>query len=278
MYARVVPETFSSEIGHVQREDDRASFTNEFRGASDSLIERDRPPRPLDVSRRPRRVLLATVLLAGLLGGGGWALWYWSEPIGEWIASWNPSQAPASTPEPVEPVESAQPEPEQPSEPEPPREFGVKGAPEGSSSEAPSTPSPIDTPQPQPSEPGSEPGEGLPVEPLDTSPSKAASVAIGATSVRGKVASSTVSSRLAPVDAALETCWASAAAKPETKRPASLNLRFGIKWNGRAFGIAVDGDAPESVRECVREALPSSGWPQPRDGGEATVTRSWSLE
>ena len=271
-----MPETFSSEIGHVQREDEGSSFTNEFRGASDSLIERDRPPRPLDVGRRTRRVLWTVVLLAGVLGGGGWALWYWSEPIGEWIASWNPGEEPASTTAPVEAVEPAQPEPEQPSEPEPPPVFGIKGAPEGSSSEPPNPP-PIDTTQPQPQP--SEPGEGLPVESLDgPPPSKAASVSIGATSVRGKVASATVSSRLAPVDAALEACWTSAAAKPETKRPASVNLRFGIKWNGRTFAIAVDGDALESVRECVRKALPSSGWPQPRDGGEASVTRSWSLE
>jgi hypothetical protein len=271
-----VPETFSSEIGDVhERKGAESSFTNEFRGASDSLIERDRPPRPLDVGRRARRLLLVIVLLVGLLGGGGWALWYWSEPIGEWIASWGRSEEAPPAPAPVEQAEPVQAEPE-PSEPEEPRVFGVKGAPEGSEtpSELP-TPSPIDTPAP------GEPGEGLPTEPLDApeSPeSKAASVVIGSTSVRGKVASSTINSRLAPVDAALQGCWASEAAKPATKRPVTVNLRFGIKWNGRTYAIAVDGDAPDTVLKCVRAALPSSGWPQPRDGGEATVARSWSLE
>lgn len=277
-----MPETFSSEIGHVQPNSDRSSFNDEFRGASDSLIERDRPPHPIHVGRRGRRLLFVIVVLA-VLGSGGWAVWYWSEPIGEWIASWNRSEAPVSASDPVEPEEPAQPEPV-PSEPEPEPVFGVKGAPEGSEPAPPIEP-PIDNPTidnpaidpPQPIEPG----EGLPVEPLDTPPtstSKAASVAVAATNVRGKVASASVSSKLAVVDKALEGCWTSAAAKPETKRPASVKLRFGIKWNGRAFGIAVEGDAPEAVRKCVREAVPSSGWPQPRDGGEAQVSRDWSLE
>lgn len=268
-YTRGVPETFSDEIHGVhERNGPESSFTNEFRGASDSLIERDRPPRALDIGRRARRVFATVVLLGAVLGGGGWALWYWSEPIGEWIASWNRSEAPASTPEQIEQVEPAPPEPA-PSEPPP--VFGVKGAPEGTID----TPPPIDTPDTSGT---TEPGEGLPVEPLDAPGSKAASVTIGASSVRGKVASTSVNSRLATVDAALEGCWASAAAKPETKRPATVNLRFGIKWNGRTFAIAIDGDAPKSVVDCIRKALPSSGWPQPRDGGEATVSRSWSLE
>jgi hypothetical protein len=274
-----VPETFSSEIGHVQPDSDRASFNDEFRGASDSLIDRDRPPHPIDIGRRTRRVVFVVMLLAAVFGGGGWALWYWSEPIGEWIASWNRGEAPAPAAAPSEQVEPAQPEPE-PSELEPPRVFGVKGAPEGSETtlvEPPIDPSvepPIDPASP------SEPGEGLPVESLDAPPpaGKPASVVLGDTSVRGKVASGTVSSRLAAVDAALEACWASAVAKPETKRPATVKLRFGIKWNGRAYAIAVDGDAPASVTKCVREAVPTSGWPQPRDGGEAQVSRSWSLE
>lgn len=260
-----MPETFSSEIGHVQR-DAGSSFANEFRGASDSLIERDRPPRPLEASRRARRIVLSIVLLAGVLGGGGYALWYWSEPIGEWIASWNRSEKPAAEPTPTDADEPAQaesepvvePEPEPVVEPEPPTEPA--------------------NPQPTIEAPPIPPGEGLPVEPLDVPASKPASVKAGATSVRGKVASSTVTAKLATVDAALEGCWASAAAKPETKRPANVRLRFSIKWNGRAFGVAVDGDAPKQLRECVREALPSSGWPQPRDGGEASVSRSWTLE
>ena len=78
-----------------------SSFSTEFRGASDSLIERDQRPDPIGGGGRGGRVLLVIVLLAGVLGGGGYALWYWSEPIGECIASWKIDAPPAA---PVEPV------------------------------------------------------------------------------------------------------------------------------------------------------------------------------
>jgi hypothetical protein len=254
-----VPETFSSEIADVDERRGEPSFTSEFRGASDSLIERDRPPRALDIGRRGRRMMLVLILSVAALGGGGWALWYWSEPIGEWIASFgsDAEQQPAAADEPP-PAEPAVVEPP-PAEPE--KVFGVKGAPEGS--ERPSTQPPAVT---------APPGE------LPSEPSKPASVTVASTSIRGKVSSASVGSRLAGVETALQGCWTSAAAKPETKRPATLTVRLGIKWNGRLLSTTIEGDAPDSVEGCVREALPGSGWPQPRDGGDATVERSWTLE
>ncbi len=265
-----MPETFSSEIGDLhERRGDRPSFTNEFEGASDSLIERERPPRPIDVGRRGRRLMFWLIFSLALVGGGGWALWYWSESIGEWIASWNASDEPEPTVQPqTEPTPVEQP----PAEPKPTKVFGVKGAPEDSEPTTPVTPPTIPTD-----------GESLPVVPLDSPPAnqptvKPASVVTASTSVRGKVSSAKIGSKLAVVDTALKGCWTTAAAKPETKRPASLSSSFSIKWNGRLLSSSVTGDAPESVKACVREALPSSGWPQPRDGGEGQVTRTWTLE
>lgn len=197
--------------------------------------------------------MAAIVLLTGLLGGGGYALWYWSEPIGEWIASWTADWA--AEDEPADEPAVVEPEPETPTEPA--REFGVQGVQDDS--ETPSTKTPPVQPEPAP----------VPT---------IASIETASTAVSGKVSSSTVKARLAPVDAALKGCWQTAASKPETKRSVELRLRFSIKWNGRSFGVSVTGEAPESVRTCVRDALPRTGWPQPRDGGDANVTRVWTLK
>jgi hypothetical protein len=118
----VPKESFSSEIGDVhERRGDRPSFTNEFLGASESLIEEHRPPRILDAGRRGRRLMLGIILGCAALTGGGWALWYWSAPIGEWIAGLGrqgddasaeapaeaeaPPEAPTPAPQPATPPE-----------------------------------------------------------------------------------------------------------------------------------------------------------------------------
>lgn len=261
-----MPRTFGSDIGHVQERGSDQSFSDEFRGASDSLIERDRPPRPLDIGRRGRRMMFWLIFAIVVVAGGGTALWYWSEPIGEWIASWNA----ADEPQPATDTQEPEPAPVQdpPTEPDPTKVFGVKGV-EGSETSMPVVDPPVDPTG----------GEGVPVEPLDTEPlPKPASVSVASTTIRGKVSSASVGSRLAVVDKALEGCWTSAAARPETKRPATLTLSFGIKWNGRSLSSSIEGDAPAAVQACVREALPGSGWPQPRDGGDASVVRRWTLE
>jgi hypothetical protein len=257
-----VPETFDSKISHEHERErlPERSFSNAFLGASDSLIERDQPPRQIDVARRSRRGMYVLMLIVALLVGGGWAFWYWAEPIGEWIASLGPGHEPA-------PPSEQQPEPAPVEEPEP-----APVQPEV----APPEPEPIQPETPPP--PIAPPVAGeLPVEPLDTPNAPAKSV-VGTTTVRGQVSSATVGSRLAAVDTALGECWTTAAAEPETKRPATVTLHFVIKWSGKASGIKVDGDVPDTVSSCVRKAVPTGGWPQPRDGGEATVTRSWRLE
>ncbi len=210
-------------------------------------------------------MLFVAILILALLGGGGFSLWYWSAPIGEWIASWNPDEAPAQADAEAEAPDAPEPEPA-PEPAQPPKVFGVKGA-EGS--------------EPEPAQPSTSPptsaGEPAPVEPqpVEQPPAR---VSVAATSVRGQVSRARVEAQLAAVDEALERCWAAAAAKPGIRRPAALTLSFAIKWNGRLISSSVSGDAPAAVEACAREALPSSGWPLPRDGGEGRVSREWALE
>ncbi|MFO7566076.1 MAG: hypothetical protein R6X02_25755 [Enhygromyxa sp.] len=256
-----MPETFSSEIGDVhERPQAATSFSTEFRGASDSLIDRERQPRLIGRSRGAK-VLVIMVLVAGLLGGGGFALWYWAEPVGEWLASLNPSDAPAPAPEPAPTQPAAAPEPA-PKEPEPTPPLDDPPAGDGASV----APTPMPTPI----------GGELPVEELDN-PIKPAKVKSGATSARGRVSIPSVNAKLTAVDTAIEGCWEGAIADPQTKRPATLTLRFTIGQDGGASGISVTGSAPSSLTSCVRGALPGSGWPKPSDA-EATITRSWTLE
>jgi hypothetical protein len=258
---KLVPETFSDEIGdvHEQRGGPRHTFSNEFRGASDSLIERERPLRPLEASRRGRRLVRWVIVIAAALGGAGWALWSWSEPLGEWLLSWGAEDevATASTPEP-EPASPPQPAPQ----PEPQQPAALD-----------------ETPSETTGEPTDEPGSPEPEpEPAPTPTPAKTTVTVRSTRVRGAVSSSRVSTRLAAVDRALQGCWTSAVAKPETKRPAEVTLNFSIRWNGRAQGISVSGDAPEDLRRCARDALPITGWPMSSDGGNVTVNRTWTLE
>lgn len=252
-----MPETFDSEIGDAhERKKPDSSFSTEFRGASDSLIERERPSPALDVGRGSGWIVWLILALA-LLGGGGYALWYWSEPIGAWIAGWKRDEA--APPAPEQPAEVV-PEPAKPEPTEPEPVFEIDDSP---------------TKPPTPVVVG---GDELPVEQLDD-PNKPAKIRSGATAARGgKVSLPDVNAKLSAVDTALEGCWESAIADPATKRPVSLTLRFTIKASGGASAIEVDGGAPESVQSCVRSALPSDGWPKPSDGVEANISRTWSLE
>lgn len=261
------PETFSSELGdaHEHGEPKRDSFSNEFRGASASLIERDRPP-SINGGRGRVALALAVVLLFALLGGSGWALWYWREPIGQWIAGLGQQTEPVAESEPEAPALPAAAAPDLPAEPAVEKTFGIRGAPNGSEPLAtPEPPQPATTPQ----DPTAQPAQpDPPVQP----PPSGGSIQIVSTNVRGKVAGATVNARLAKLDDALAGCWTKAGGTG----PIELVLSFGIKWNGRVQSISVRGGS-EALHTCVRAALPTSGWPQPRDGGEATVTRTWKL-
>jgi hypothetical protein len=251
------PETFSSELGELaERARAHDSFNDEFQGASDSLIRNDRPEL---VGGRGRTGILLVVLvfLVPILGFAGFALWYWSEPIGSWIAGiGRRADTQVEAPEEVVEEDEVAVVPDLP--PASDRVFGIKGSPDGSEPVPETQPAQPDTPaQPDP-------------QPQPNPPPKA--IETVSTDVRGKVGRTSIESRLAKVDAALPACWASESAAG----PVELVLTFTIRWNGRVQASTLKGGS-ENLRTCVRKALPTSGWPQPSDGGEATVTRTWNI-
>lgn len=260
-----MPETFSSEIGEPHGLDprERDSFNTEFRGASDSLIRNDRP-KPIGGRGRTGIFLIVLVFAAPLLGFAAFALWYWSEPIGSWIAGLgSPGEPAVETESEGEPEEVAA-KLDLPAEPPVEKVFGIKGAPDGSEP----------APEPQQPDPPQQPDQ-QPQPPPDPPPqpdSPGAKIETISTNVRGKVSSSSIHSRLSKVDEALAKCWAGAGAAG----PVELVLSFGIKWNGKLQGISLRGGS-ETLHGCVRQALPTSGWQQPSDGGDASVTRTWKL-
>lgn len=234
---------------HERRAGDRDSFNDEFHGASDSLIAKDRPELVGGRGRGAVFAMVATLMLPVVIGGG-LAIWYWSVPIGNWLAGTEPQTQPAAEgeaePELVEPAPSTT--PEVPPEPAVEKVFGIRGVPDGS-------------------EPGLEPAPDQPDQP-------ASDIEAISTTVRGNVGSTAVSAELDKLDAALMACKAKAGGS----EPVELELSFGITRDGHLQAIAFNGGS-EALRACVREAMPTSGWPQPLDGGggEATVSRTWKL-
>lgn len=262
------PETFSSEFRGLQerRPADRDSFNEEFRGASDSLIAKDRPEL---VGGRGRGavVLMAVTLMLPVLIGGGLALWYWAVPIGHWLAGDAPRAEPAVEAEP-EADEVAPPTPEPAPAPEVEKVFGIRGVPDG---EADPTPEPAQPDAPvQPPDPPVQPNP--PVQPpVQPNPSNSKLEAVS-TNVRGNVGSTAVNASLDQLDAALLDCWAKAGAGGSIE----LELSFGITRDGTLHAIALGGGS-EALHACVRATLPMSGWPAPQAGGEASVSRTWKL-
>jgi hypothetical protein len=252
-------ETFSSELRdvHERRPGERDSFNDEFRGASDSLIAKDRPEL---VGGRGRGAVIALVLTLSLpvLIGAPVAIWYWAEPIGHWLAGTEAqveATEPAMEPEPVAPV-AVTPTPEPPAVE---KVFGIRGAPDGSD--------PGPTPEPvQPDAPVQDP----PLQP----DAPASQIEAVSTTVRGNVGSTAVSAELDKLDAALVACWTKTGASGSIE----LQLDFGITRDGNLRDISLSGGS-EALHTCVREALPTSSWPQPLDGGggEASVNRTWKL-
>jgi len=263
------PNTFSSEIGDVhERRAKRDSFSNEFRGASDSLLEDTRPPRPLEVGRRGRRIMAAIILVALVVGAGGSLFWYYSEDIGLWIAGLSAgSEDGGETGAEAEDEAEAEP----PEESEPDKQFGIRGVPGEGEGEAGAS-----TGEPAPAADTGADAEAKP-PPEATPPASGgeATVEIASTQVRGKVWSKAVERKLEDADAALASCWKAEVAKGKAG-PLELTVEFRIKWSGRRSGLQFTGGTP-ALDSCVSDAIGYGGWPEPRDGGEARVTRTWTL-
>lgn len=92
------------------------------------------------------------------------------------------------------------------------------------------------------------------------------------TTVRGAVSISSVDVGLTNLEQPLADCWAKAGAAGSVE----LVVSFGIEANGNIRDVSVVGGT-DSLHGCVRSALPSSGWPPPRNGGAASVSRTWKL-
>jgi hypothetical protein len=214
--------------------------------------------------------MLGILLVSAALIGGGWSLWYWSAPIGAWIAGLGRETETEAElePAPIEVAPEVEPPPTPPAELE--KVFGIRGAPDDAGPELPTEPELPVEPQTPPTEPE------LPVEPqTPAAPRVSTTIQSTATKVRGKVSGAAVASRLALVDAALPSCWADAIEAGATG-PVELELSLGIRWSGHANGIGVSGGS-DALDKCVRAAVPGAGWPKPRDGGDASVTRRWTL-
>ncbi|NVB41087.1 hypothetical protein G6O69_24825 [Pseudenhygromyxa sp. WMMC2535] len=278
-------QTFDSEIGDVHEGGRRLrTFDDEFEGLPGSQLRDDRPSTMIDRGRRLRAVLSITLIL-GLTALVAWVVWLWWEPISAWagLASDQEqdqvadAQAGAGSEDGLE-VEGA--------------DEGVDGdagevsALEGEAGEASATAAePEDAPASasgsadagEVTDAGSQPEAGADSQPASTPTPAAAKVEVASTSVRGRVSQASVESKLKSVDEALAGCWTTAVAGGASG-PISLELRFTIKWNRRLKSTSVSGEgAPAAVTDCVRQALPGAGWPEPRDLGDATVTRTWTL-
>lgn len=263
--------TFSSEIGAMHegpgpgpgsgggrgRGPAFRTFDDVFEGAPPSRLGDDDQPSMI-MSRSEGRFWrwVGIPLIVGALVGAGVAMWQFRGFLfgidtGEAeVVAEAETEAEAGAAQEGEAQEGEAPEPE----PEP-------------------TPEPEPKPEPTPTTAGESP---IPAEPEPTM-AFTAKVETLSTAVRGKVSSGTIEAKLRPVDQALETCWADAVAKGQ-RETVELELRFTIKWNRRAQGIAVSGEgASKAVRDCAKGAVPRAGWPEPKDLGNAAVTRRWQL-
>lgn len=266
------PNTFSSEIGDVhERGSRRDSFSSEFLGASDSMIESDRRPPAIDSGPGIGRILVPIVLVAIVLGVGAGLVWHFSDEIGGWISSLGDEPADDTAGATETGDEPEPPVPDVAAEPDPAADkvFGIRGAPgEGGDEPSPSpTPEPAVDPTPTPTPTPA---------PTPTPPTGEASIAVKDTKVRGKVSAGRVESRLQRATTDLTKCWKDAVAKGTAKGPSELGVSFRIKWSGKRGGLTFTGGTP-GLQTCVRDAIPVGGWPQPRDGGEASVSRTWTL-
>jgi hypothetical protein len=264
-------ETFSSELRdvHERRPGDRDSFNDEFRGASDSLIEKDRPSM---VGGRGRGavVAMAVVLLLPLLIGGGIALWYWRVPIGSWLAGTEPAAEIEPEPAAKEQPVIAAPTPDlPPAEPAVEKVFGIRGVPDENA--------PLPTPEPVQPEPPVQPDPPAQPNPQPIPPVQPTAVGSKieavSTNVSGSVESTAVSIALDKLDQPLAACWEQA--KAAATEPIELELSITITRDGTMQTYSVGG-GNEGLNACVRAAVPSTGWPRPR-AGVASVTRTWKL-
>jgi hypothetical protein len=276
---RSTPETFSSELAGLQERGNRPpSFNQEFRGLSDSqIVITERPPRergklgPLGMGVA---VVLGVALGVAMVAAGAYFGLDYLEHRGEAEADEAVPEIEAEVPVPkVEPEPPVDPWAETPplkydgeALPWPPPNWDGQTPPPADPTPTPTpdiTPTPTPTPAPTPT-PSPTPSAGKP------------SAVLIDGSIRGKISS--LSARLGAIDQAVATCWTTAVQQGD-RGEHTLALSFTIRWNRKATGVAASGDGlSTTMRSCVEQAVPRSGWPEPRDLGEAKVSRRWTLK
>ena len=82
---------------------------------------------------------------------------------------------------------------------------------------------------------------------------------------------------MSAIDDEVTKCWASAVASGDQSEH-TLELHFTIRWNRKATAVKASGAGLSTTMiDCVDEAVPRSGWPEPSDLGDAKVSRRWTL-
>lgn len=264
------PETFSSELGGLQAGRRPPSFNEEFRGLSDSELRRSDRPEGLRESGRLGTWIAvglgSTLAIAGIAVGAYFGLAALEQRREASTAvEPAPSEASPSEPTPSEPP----PPPSDPWAETPPIQPGGDPLPWP----PPSWERPEPTPNPStPPPPPTPPPEPTPTPP--PTPSDALATYLDG-STRGRI--SGLAPRLTALDQAVQTCWTSAVDRGERGKY-TLALAFTIRWNRKAVGIVASGEGTSAtLRECVEQAVPRSGWPEPSDLGDAHVVRRWTL-
>jgi hypothetical protein len=275
------PETFSSELGGLNEGRRPPSFNDEFRGLSDSELRRsDRPEGPRESGRLGTWIAVglgSTLAIAGIAAGAYFGLAA-LEQRREASAAVEPAPSePAPSEPPPDPTPSdpwAETPPIQPSGdplPWPPPSWE---RPEPTPNQNPTPPTPGSTPTPAPGPTPTPAPESTPTPAPEPTPSDALATYLDG-STRGRI--SGLAPRLTALDQAVQTCWTSAVERGERGKH-TLALAFTIRWNRKAVGIVASGESTSAtLRECVEQAVPRSGWPEPSDLGDAHVVRRWTL-
>ncbi len=240
------------------------TFSDELRGASESLIERsERPRRRLSSPLLPLIIVFGAVL--GIAIGGAYALWTSPESVTRFFGGdgdTGESAEPEPKPEPEE-EEGFTPGVDNPFATDEEGDTGIALGGGDSPDEPTPTPEPAPTPEGTPEatpEPAPEPTPEPAPEPAPA-PTGGKLVLTTADVSVGSGAGGGTKSRVVGKLAEVQQCFDAAAGRGGAPTK-SFSISFKLKWNGKPYGISVGaGDA--KFKSCARTAVGGS-YPDPR--------------